>query len=576
MAGLAACSESPWAPADSEPVPGGERPMAAVVSETKGFHADVPTLPDWKTVISSLTSPGCVLHFRRATGVYASKEYKLVYSDAAKEASKDWWWPLLYSVTAEVTRPAADGGTETLPERVGIRALCLLPKSDQGTEEGVGAVKAILEALGIFELDQGSADANALAPEGEAPSWVLAPLGWARSRLSPRPLSAAQGTEHRCKWKGGENCAVEEIGVKITSTPISISCPAGFDFDWVAVGCTHTGFSPTPIAPGDPFRPSGGSAPGNKGDGEDGETGRQPVEFTLSCPTVPRGAGGSCSVSASGQELRTLEFAWSSASGGVTVGTVSKTLGKMSWSGAAVSDVTVTVTISDPSGAIAGATETATAAVTRRIWALARNSHATPAHAALGAGGWGRFDALIPDFAASQGTGPWEGLRYVAGAAGFGTRLLLHPDLDPAKATSYGTRDDATGVEWATLQHDCPNSADLGDRETVPALNGTCGRTSEYEAWVEEVEAHEREHEGNYNVCADSRQLADDLAAIEGLLGDRVDELDQLELNFLLTLDRGIDAGVGGTNATSWDHRRVNKWYLGSFISGHSGAPCPA
>ncbi|WP_419950102.1 D-Ala-D-Ala carboxypeptidase family metallohydrolase [Candidatus Palauibacter sp.] len=219
-------------------------------------------LPKWETVIRSMTDPGCVFHFRRATGAYASRDYKLMYSDAAKEASKDSWWPMLYTVRGTVTRPTEDGGTETLPEHLGIRAVCLIPKSDEGTEEGVGGVRAILDSLGISALGTDSAQATAPAPEQQAPSWALATLGWVRDRLAPRPLSAAQDPpDGPCPLRPPADCVVDEIGVTVRATPIRISCPPGFDFDWAAAGCVHTGFAPIPVPPVPPVRIGGGGGP---------------------------------------------------------------------------------------------------------------------------------------------------------------------------------------------------------------------------------------------------------------------------------------------------------------------------
>ncbi len=436
MAGLAACSESPWGPADSGPGPGGERPMAAVVSETKGFHADVPTLPDWKTVISSLTSPGCVLHFRRATGAYASKEYKLVYSDAAKEASKDWWWPLLYSVSAVVTRPTADGGTETLPERVGIRALCLMPKSDQGTEEGMGAVKGILEALGIFELGEGSADASALAPEGEAPSWVLAALGWARNRLSPRPLSAAQGREHVCVTQEA-NCAIESIDVTVTATPIKISCPAGFDFDWVGVGCSHTGFSP--IDPGiGPSPPSGGSSPGGASPPPPSPPPHprgQPL--SLNCGRGDRGSSVQCDISKD-EGVAVQSAAWSFTPDASSSRKTTLSGSSESWSGVAVESgsMEVEVTYTEGGGdAEHEKTLSANVVVSGRSWTWPAGQNLGDKRAGLDdCAGWGGtmgitagrlygttcattyFDREGYDI--SSGSGPWSKAYFVSATTG--------------------------------------------------------------------------------------------------------------------------------------------------------------
>ena len=196
--GLAACADSVWEP-PGVPWSDGDRAMAALVSHTDGFLADAPELPGWETVARGWRAPGCVFHFRRVTGAYASREYRFEYSREARKAPKGWR-PLVYNVPVVVTRPTADGDTETLPERLAIRAVCLTPRSERGVAEAIGRVEAILEAMGVLEAKKVmAAAAGHPVPEGEGPSPVLAALRWARERLAVRPLSAAQ-----------EDCSVQQ------------------------------------------------------------------------------------------------------------------------------------------------------------------------------------------------------------------------------------------------------------------------------------------------------------------------------------------------------------------------------
>lgn len=149
--GLMGCAESALEPlvmGPGDPIPEGDWPAAVLVSETDGFLPDEAELPDWNTAARRLTSPGCVFHFRRVTGVYAPKLYEFEYSEAAREEARNVWRPLVYIVTFIVKRPTADGGMETLPERLGIRAVCLMPNSDRGMAEAVRRVEAILVARG--------------------------------------------------------------------------------------------------------------------------------------------------------------------------------------------------------------------------------------------------------------------------------------------------------------------------------------------------------------------------------------------------------------------------------------------
>jgi len=121
------------------------------VSETDGFLPDEAELPDWETAAFGLASSACVFHFRRVTGVYAPKMYEFEYSEEALKGARNLWRALVYRVMITVTRPTADGGMETLPERLGIRAVCLMPRSDRGTAEAVGRVEAILVDRGILD-----------------------------------------------------------------------------------------------------------------------------------------------------------------------------------------------------------------------------------------------------------------------------------------------------------------------------------------------------------------------------------------------------------------------------------------
>jgi hypothetical protein len=156
-------------------------------------------------------------------------------------------------------------------------------------------------------------------------------------------LEVPRGEEPSAVLAAPGECEVEmdEIVATGTPTPIPISCPAGFDYEATIRSCaltvnTNGGANP------------GGANPGNSGGGSptggEGETALRTVEFTLSCSTATRGSSGTCSVSAPGEELGTLEFAWSFAAGG----SVAKTLGKSSWSGTAVSDVKVNGTAGAP------------------------------------------------------------------------------------------------------------------------------------------------------------------------------------------------------------------------------------
>ena len=136
--GLAACADSVWEPPTGGAGAEDGRPMAALVSETAlGASPDAAEPPPWLEAIRSMESEGCVIHFRRADGTYASITYRLRYSRGAM-ARDGRWRALVYRVRGTVTRPAEGGGTETLPERLGVRAACHLPDTERGLEEARG------------------------------------------------------------------------------------------------------------------------------------------------------------------------------------------------------------------------------------------------------------------------------------------------------------------------------------------------------------------------------------------------------------------------------------------------------
>ena len=158
--------------------------------------------------------------------------------------------------------------------------------------------------------------------------------------------------------------------------------------------------------------------------------------------------------------------------------------------------------------------------------------------------------------------------------SGLGTILRFAPDLHPAEAPSHGTRD--TDAEWAVLTAYCANAASLGDEETMPGMNAHCGTPSAYDGWVGAVEAHERDHEANYNGCAASQEFADTIAEVEGTLGDRVGEaVRNWNREFVAELASGMDHGVGPRTATVWNHHS-GYWYTEAYVEGHAGSPCPS
>ena len=485
------------------------------------------------------------------------------------------WRALVYRVRGTVTRPAEGGGTETLPERLGVRAACHLPDTERGLEEARGRVEAILGARGIpgFGLrDADSGPASADAGFGWA-ARALAALG----RLAARPLAAAQ---RKCYyWPPllfGVGCPelppVSNVG---NETVVTITCPAGFDFAYSSVQCVRTGFSPVPpvVTPGPP--PTGGSGPGNTNNNTNNNTNTGPrtVDFTLTCSSPTRGKSGSCSVSApdsAGVRLGSLNYSWSSTIGNATIATAPN--GESSWSGTATENVNVEVAITDPRNGVAGATVTAAVSVIARNWELPQ-SDARPTYEDLGPD-WGLFTANLPRVEADSGTGPWSGRPYVGAEGDFGTMLRFVPDLSPdsTRRPYHGTRKRSDSLVLAAA---CPNAATVPDSMRMDEMNDHCGKPSAYDAWVAAVEAHEREHESKYNGCAESTKFANTITEVEGALANKVGKAVEDWKEFVKDLQTGTDYGVGKREATVWNHH-PGHWHTEALTLGHSGTECPS
>ena len=189
------------------------------------------------------------MHFRQVTGKYALEEYTLRYSSDAT-AGAEAWRALTYNVMVAVTRPTEGGQKEALPQRVGIRAVCAMPKSELGTGEAKARVEAILEEKGI-----------SIPGKVEARGPINDRLRWAWDWLAPRPLNAAQA--HRCSaFPPPEDCEIEPIDVTVT---VPVTCPAGFDYEATTNSCVHHSTGGT--NPGEGSSGGGGNNPGSGGGG---------------------------------------------------------------------------------------------------------------------------------------------------------------------------------------------------------------------------------------------------------------------------------------------------------------------
>ena len=546
---LAACADSVWEPPGDGPGAEDGRPMAALVSETPlRAVSDADEPPPWLEAIRSMESEGCVIHYRRADGTYASVTYGLRYGHRAL-ARDGRWRALVYSVTGIVTRPSEGGGIETLPERLGVRAACLLPDTERGLEEAEGRVEAILEVRGIPGFGPESADADFGAVSADAG------LGWAAralaalGRLAVRPLAAVQ---QRCyvypPSMFGVGCpASPPVSNGGDDTPISIGCPAGFDFEYASARCVRTGSSPVP--PTQP--PASGSSGG--GNGNKGQTNLRDVEFTLSCPgSVTRGSSAVCRVGTDDDEVvaSTIHYDWSAGVNGKS----GKGRAFVTWSGLATSTKTVSVEVS------AAGIKTKKLSTTVRVSARPSffpSSAAGVSTEHFDATTWGKFDIPLeaPDGPrVVPGQGPWFG-EWIAASHGFKvpTAIVLSSDLDE------------TGVAYGGANQTCLTS--LPDTATVNVYgaNYRCGLSSELAQLYAILLAHEREHESSWNMCLASSKGRAFIDYAEGVLpktGSEAQEaLDEKWEQFWPTLLASAYGSVTDrTGPTVWSWRGNQTW----------------
>ena len=441
-----------------------------------------------------------------------------------------------------VTRPTAEGGTETLPQHIGVRAVCAMPKSDGGTEETVGAVEAILSAMGILELRKDPADgASALAPAGGDRSWALAALAWFGSRLSPRPLSALQSACPQWAWTLGF-CWFEMDDLNVypegNQAPISISCGVGFDIDWTTGQCRDTSLLPNPI--GIPIGiPGGGGSPGG---GSTTPTSPPPPPIpsgqplSLSCGSGMRGEEVTCSITKDeGVEIRGAAWSFTPTASSSRKTTLSGA--EESWGGTAVESgaMEVVVTYTEGTSDVEHKkTLNAGVDISARVWTWpagqgGEDDRRVPDEcfgtAALGLTVGripkednpcdpGYFFDYLNGFRPGAGSGPWAGTGFVASKDNTSSRAGAywgrHPEI----------RSTAPGHDTSTLPRAIRNAGDCrggtANVVSVNACSSNAGRDDEdnksevFRELRTVVETHETNHvqaviteAGNHDVWRD-------------------------------------------------------------------------
>ena len=537
LAALAGCGDS----LVPDPPPSRAAPAAPTVVSGAGTTSDAAPLPPLGEVAAGLPGPGCVLHDRTLSDLYVEHRFGVAFSPSALRVAGGRLRLIARGVNVTVERPLAHGGTETLPARLGVRAVCRVPDAALGESEAQAWIDALLRERGLLGTPAAAADAPARSARPAAPGPGVAP----------------DGTVTVCEGWGGQG----EIGV--TCVNVTVTCPAGFDYEASSGSCRGPGGRSSP--PGTVN--TGGSGGGNNNNNN--QPTARTVAFALSCPAATRGSSGSCSVSAPGEDLGTLEFAWSSTAGG----RAAATRGRSSWSGTAISEVGVTVTISDPAGAIAGATESATAPVTPRSWTFAPP---TPAGTASGYGGagwpggkWGQHDAgstTVPGVL--EGTGPWEGL-YAGDAApahNGDNAITLHADFDATGAAYPGAN---------VVPCFAATSSDAS--ANVVAVNAACGTSSQLSIWEASVLAHEADHAASGDRCLRSATTANKIRELEAIMGNDVDTVrDALRDKWEEFWDKIVLPAFEGRLRTPrspvfWEHRFHGSWNRHALLGGSEG-----
>lgn len=152
---LAACSESADGPTAAEPEAVAAATAAAPTEYRTGVVADAAELPSLGPVIASIAPRECVLHFRRAAGSWSERRYRLASGRAASGGGAEWT-PVVQELHRTMVITHEDGAADTLPPRVGIRAVCMVPHSARGFGEARDGIRLILEGRGA--IAPGSSD----------------------------------------------------------------------------------------------------------------------------------------------------------------------------------------------------------------------------------------------------------------------------------------------------------------------------------------------------------------------------------------------------------------------------------
>ena len=192
--------------------------------------------------------------------------------------------------------------------------------------------------------------------------------------------------------------------------------------------------------------------------------------------------------------------------------------------------------------------------------------NADPEYAHLASPTLGDYSLLSgSDFQYKDGTGPWAGRVMVASSATFSSRLRVSSDYSSPWPSSWPM------AFYSGANKTClASETQLKDKETMDRVNRICGTIGAMEAFVDEIIAHEREHEDGYNKCLRGSNVLGKMSVIEGLTGSYGDVSSQArrlweEIKKLL---RGSGAWAAPrTSGKHWYYR--GGWLLDKRSAGY-------
>lgn len=264
-----------------------------------------------------------------------------------------------------------------------------------------------------------------------------------------------------------------------------------------------------------------------------------------------------------GVNMSSLRFAWSSTIGGAT----NSGKGRSTWSGTATGLTTVSVTVTDSAGGIAGFSDSKTIRVTARNWTWGDSIvNARPTFSSL--------DSCFPagtvavtapancaaawvqsSYTRGGGGGPWTGVDYVADAT-------VTVDVEWAYAREFRSDGPHYAMRGdADLLNGCPDS--LATMNVLVA-NTACGTTqTQFNSLVAFAVAHEGRHIDAITTEAAQHDLLADWEPVVGSESHVTAEVSRIATNIENAIDGASDwPHTTGPTYDVWLWDGSNGWQL--------------